>query len=162
MDHILFIAAVLVAIAIIVAIPVSISRKQARARKAVMKNAYAEVLTEHGLKPSVEDEFTHRIISLDTSKNVFVSMHHHGEETPFHVVRLDEVKECEIRKTGRTPGVARETNDGISLAFLLRNGTTVDVPVYSEIMDGLTGRIEMNRSAEKWQQLIRMTIGRAV
>ena len=156
------------ALAAIVAILIAISKKEARAKMAVMRDAYKAVLAQNNLAPDQVDEFSHRIIGMDTQRKVFVAIQHDGTETPYNVIPLADVADCKLQKSGliiqttRKNGtnVTEDHTDGIALSFMLRNGTSVDIPVYSEKLDGLTERIFLHRTAEKWQKLVRIAIGK--
>jgi hypothetical protein len=168
MDHILFIAAVIAAVIAVVAFLIALGRKHARAKKLIMLNAYQAVLTQNDLKPDLVDEFSHRIIGLDTAKNIFVAVRHEGDHTPATVIPLSEVTDCSLKKSGHSVSVSgttgksmtEEFTNSIALLFHQRNGSPVEVPVYSEIQDGIGARVDLAQTAEKWQQLVRVAIGR--
>jgi hypothetical protein len=169
MNDVMPIALIVVGVlAAIVAALIAYSKKQSRAKMAVMRHAYQAVLTENNLSVDQADEFSHRILGLDTRKQVFVAIQHDGDDTPYNIIPLADVTDCRLRKSGMTinttkkngSNVTQDHTDGIALAFILRNGTSVDVPVYSERLDGLTERVFMHRTAEKWQQLVKIAIGK--
>ena len=169
MNDVMPIALIVIGVlAAIVAALIAFSKKQARAKMAVMRDAYQAVLAENNLSTDQSDEFSHRIIGMDTRKQVFVAIQHNGNETPYNVIPLADVTDCKLRKSGLSISTTRKNGssttedhtDGIALAFFLRNGTSVDVPVYSEKLDGLTERIFLHRTAEKWQQLVKIAIGK--
>ena len=154
-------------IAAIVAALMAISRKDSRAKKSLLLNTYKSVLDRHKLTPDHVDEFRHRIIGMDMTKKVFVAVQHDAGETPYNVIQLNDVTDCNVRKSGSTITTSRqagsftdEFTDTIALSFVMRNGMAVDIPVYTDQLDGLAERIFLNQSAEKWRQLVRLAIGK--
>lgn len=157
---------VIAVITAIVAALIIISKRNSRAQRTAMREAYQQLLSKFNIKPAVEEEFTNRIIGLDTSKKLFVAFLPTTDKG-HEVVDLREVTDCKVRKEGltvsRSTKVGRPAPDeyinGLSLSLLLRNGTAVDVPVYNEMVDGLEEKIRLCGVADNWAQRIRSSLG---
>lgn len=167
MNSTIFVALILVGatVAIISAL-VLISRKQARQKVAAMREAYQALLKQHNLIPTQEEEFQHRILGLDTVNRVLVSVQP-ASEKQHEVILLDGIADCKVRKEGLTvqhkrsggKSTAEDYINGISLSLLQRNGNAIDVPVYSEILDGQEEKVLLHQKAVKWQERIKATLG---
>jgi type II secretory pathway pseudopilin PulG len=162
MNSTILVALILIgAIVAIVSILVLISRKQARQKAAVMRNAYQNLLQQHNLTPTQEEEFRHRILGLDSAKRVLVAIQP-ASEKPYEIVSLADVTDCRIHKEGLSLKNKRANGqswtedhvNSISLSLLQRNGHAIDVPVYSEILDGQEEKILLHQKAVKWQERI--------
>ena len=156
---------VIAVIALVVSVLVYITRKQTRDHREAMRQGYLALLREHELVASEEQELPHRILGLDTHRRVFVAFNP-GSDTGHAVVPLADVVDCTVRKEGVTlhqgrragKRVTEEHINGISLSLRLRSGTAVDVPVWSEVLDGVEEKITLHKSAVTWQGRIKSAI----
>lgn len=168
MNSTVFVAMLVIeGIVLIVSTLVLVSRKQTRNRLAAMRAGYQQLLLQHGLTPTAEQEYSHRILGLDAMRKVLVA-YLPASETGHLVLPLSEVSDCSVRKEGialrqgRHAGVTEEHVNGISLSLRLYDGRAVDVPIWSEVLDGLEEKTVMHKAALTWQHRIHIALGRAV
>ena len=153
------------AIMAVVSIFVLISRRQARQKVAAMRGAYQALLQEHNHTPTEEEEFPHRILALDNVKRVLIAVQP-ASEKPYEVVPLIDIADCRVRKEGLSLKNKRGNGkswtedhiNGISLSLLQINGHAIDVPIYSEILDGQEEKIILHQKAVKWQERIKAVL----
>lgn len=168
MNSTIFVALLVVAsIVLVVSALVLVARKQTRARLAAMRAGYQELLRQHSLTATTEQEYSHRILGLDGLRKVLVAFQP-ASETGHIVLPLSEVSDCTVRKEGvalrharrGSPASTEEYINGISLSLKLQDGRAVDVPMWSEVLDGLEEKTAMHKAAVTWQQRIRAALGR--
>ena len=166
MNSTVLVALILIgAVTLAISFFVFISRKQMREHRERLRQGFLALLTQHGLVATEEQELPHRILGIDMHHRVFVAFNPAAEDA-HAVVPLADVVGCSVRKEGvsfhqgRRDGkrVTEEHINGISLSLRLKNGTAVDVPVWSEALDGVEEKIRLHNVAVTWQGRIKSAL----
>lgn len=161
MNHTLLIAIAMVCgIAAVAAILILITKRQARARKKALWEAFRTLQFQHNIEPDQVEELPHRIFGVDTLRKVFIFAQQ-DDARPTEVVQLDDVADCRLIKSGFTIDTGRggknhftEQIKSIALQFILKNGGKTDIPIYAEMLDGMEAREDLRQTAERWQQRV--------
>ena len=155
----IIIAAILIGIlAAIVAAFIYSSKKGTRKKQKGLQDAYTLVINQHALHPEDMEVFDQRILALDGSRKVFVSV----QLDPAHaadVIPLAEVEECHVwtdgfRVSGGRTQSQEEQVNAVMLSFVRRSGEVINVPVYSARHDGIFDRMLLTGAAKAWQARI--------
>lgn len=163
MLHTLLIAgAVLGSIAAIVGFLIYVTKRQDRARIQRLKDKYNFLLAQHNIQPEFSQVFEHRILALDTSRGIFAFVQQ-DESLPVAVIDMADVTDCQLWKDGiqinRTEGKHRERVEkyvsAIGLSFRRRSGIVVNVPIYTEALDGIEEKIALSKAAAQWLERLR-------
>jgi len=144
-----------------------VSKKQAQARKQAIWDQYRTLLAQHNLSPEHFEEFPHRIFGLDTTRQHFIFVQHDPAQ-PHETLDLSEQRECKIAtdgvKVSGTSHNGKPTNEFhvncISLSFTSRSGVQINVPVYTEALDGIEQRKALQAKAEDWHHRIQQALAR--
>lgn len=151
----------LLVIAVIVLLFVGAGRRQSRLRKAAIMNEYNRIVSESGLYISFKEELANKILAFDAAKRMLVFVSGHGE-LKYDLIDLSGVSHCTVRKAGsritlRHKSGKETTEEHISevlLSFSYRDQTVAELPVYSEIHDGLMELLPLTAVAEQWQNRV--------
>jgi hypothetical protein len=163
MLHTLLIAAALIgSIAAIAGLLIYITKRQSRIRNQRLKDDYKALLAQHHIHPQFSQVFEHRILALDTSQQVFAFVQH-DEALPSAVIHMAEVADCQLWKDGIQISHQRgkrgerveEYVSAIGLSFKRRSGVVINVPVYTEALDGIEERIALTKAADQWLQRLK-------
>lgn len=158
MLHTLLIAAALLGgIAAIVGLLIYITKRQGRVRKRQLLEEYQTLLSQHNIQPDFAQVFDHRILALDTSRSVFAFVQH-DETMPNAVIHMGDVADCSLwkdgiqisRKSGKHAESVEEYNSAVGLSFKRQSGVVVNIPVYTEVLDGIEEKIVLTKAAEQW------------
>ncbi|MEO6830859.1 MAG: hypothetical protein ABI378_01435 [Chitinophagaceae bacterium] len=167
MLHTLLIAlATIGSIAAILVFLMSITRRQKRKKMQHLKAEFHALLEQYQLHPDHSQFFEHRIFGLDSTAGVFVFVQD-DEALPQAVIHLAEVQDCKLWKDGveikHKNGKQKETSEeyisAIGLSFHRKGGIITNVPVYTEVLDGILEKIPLHNIAEQWQLRIKNELG---
>ncbi len=142
-----------------------ITQRQTKARKNAMWAHYKKLITDHKIAPDTVEEFRHRIFGLDSGKMHFIFVQHDAAQ-PHEVLDLSDQKDCRVVNSGVHVNVTgkggktqtEEHINAISLSFTSRSGVRIAVPVYTEIMDGIEHRQQLQQQASNWQRRIQQAM----
>ena len=161
MLHTLLIALALVGgIAAFVALCIFITRRQMRRKSQRLKDSYNVLLKQHNINPDFSQTFEHRIFAFDASRRVFAFVQN-DEKLPSGVIELSDVAECQlwkdgvqISRKGTRAAPVEEYINAVGLSFKGKDGIVKNVPVYSEILDGIEEKIALSKAADQWLKKI--------
>lgn len=148
-------------IAIIVALIAINSKREAAKRKSELLETFNRIVAEQNLTISVRDILKHRILAMDMVRGTLIFVQNHGE-VKYDLIQLAMIDDCKIKrlgtriteekKSGRS--VSEEHINEISLSLISAGKQVIDIPVYSELQDGLLERMDLAGVAEKWRNII--------
>lgn len=163
MLHTLLIAAAVIGtITAFILLLVFVTKRETRLRKQKLKDAYKTLLAQHNLLPDYSKEYEHRILAIDTTRQIFAFVQE-DEKLSSVVVDLNELSDFRLwkdavqlvnREKGRNTSVEEHVNS-VGISFIRRNGDTTNVPVYTEAMDGIEDKAPLSKEAEDWIQRIK-------
>lgn len=141
------------------------SRKKSRIKRNKMQQIYDNTVSKHVLKPDHKEILANKIFAIDLSKKVLF-FSYHFDDLKHDAIRLEDVKQCVVKMTGTKTkqigkaqkAVYEEQIDWVYISIILRNNTTVDIPVYSELYDGVLERVFLTSIADKWKKIINSAI----
>jgi hypothetical protein len=150
-------------IAAIIAFLIFVARRQGQRRTQRLKAAYSTLLSQHGLAPDHVQVFEHRIFALDGSKQQFAFVQN-DEHLSSGVIDLAEVVNCKLWKDGvqisrsgnSRAGSVEEHINAVGLSFIRKSGIVINVPIYSEQLDGIEQKIALNKAAAHWLRKIKL------
>ncbi|RYZ27925.1 MAG: hypothetical protein EOP49_41875 [Sphingobacteriales bacterium] len=156
---IVFSLGIIFMVAIAIVLIVFIGNKSSQRRRTQMDGLLSRLASWYGLRYSHKDAFGDRMLALDDRKRILVYIDYSGR-IKHQVVRLKELSETQIVESGISHieyrkyngPVSEDRSKNFSLALILRNGTVVDIPIYTEKEDGLSQRGKLLMLARKWKQ----------
>ncbi|MBS1615280.1 MAG: hypothetical protein JST06_04090 [Bacteroidetes bacterium] len=142
-----------------------VTHRQTKARKNAMWTHFRSLIAEHKIAPETVEEFRHRIFGLDTGKMHFLFVQHDPAQ-PYEVLNLSDQKDCRVVNSGVQVNISgkggqshtEEHVNAISLSFTSRSGVRINVPVYTEIIDGIEHRKQLQQQANNWQRRIHQVL----
>jgi hypothetical protein len=162
MLHTLLIAlAIIGSLAAIITLLIMMAKRQGRHRNKQLQDAYLAQLAQHNLNPEFSQVFDHRILALDTVRGVFVFVQQ-NEAQPFAVINLSDISDCKLwkdgvqisRKRGNRPEAVEEYISAVGLSFTRKSGVATNIPIYTEVLDGIEQKITLHKAAEQWVERI--------
>lgn len=166
MLHTLLVAgAVIGSLAAIVAFLIYITKRQGHARTKRLKEEYSALLAQHNIQPSFSQVFDHRILALDARRGIFAFVQH-DEALPDAVIEMGDISDCQLWKDGiqvsRAGGKRGETVEeyvsAVGLSFKRRSGIVINVPVYTEALDGVEEKIPLTKAAIQWLERLKTVL----
>lgn len=168
MLHTLLVAfAIVGGIAAIVFILIFIARRQGQRRNQQLLATYSALLEHHRLQPDFSEIFEHRVLALDTNQRVFIFTQN-DEMLPSAIIDLDDIAGCRLwkdgvqisRKRSSRPESVEEYISAVGLSFQRKSGVILNVPVYTEPLDGIEQKIALCKAAEHWLQRLNGILSR--
>lgn len=161
----LIVAALLGGIAAIAGLLIYITKRQGRARNRQLQEEYQTLLSQHNIQPDFTQVFDHRILALDTSRKVFAFVQY-DEAMPNAVIDMADVADCKLwkdgiqisRKGGKRHESVEEYISAIGLSFKRRSGVLVNIPVYTEVLDGIEEKIALTKAADQWLRRLKAAL----
>ena len=166
MLHTLLIAlAIIGSLAAVITLLIMITKRQGRQRNKQLQDAYLSQLAQHNLNPEFSQVFDHRILALDAGRGVFVFVQH-NEAQPAAVIDLSDISDCKLwkdgvqisRKRGNRPEAVEEYINAVGLSFARKSGVAMNIPVYTEMLDGIEQKNTLHKAAEQWHQRIKTAL----
>ena len=141
------------------------SRRTNRKRRNELLVVYDSIIVKNNLRITYENKLNNRILGLDIDKNIFVFVYDFGAIVK-DIVQLNSSVTCKLKSVGMKIPTRKEKGktiyeEHISEVYLSLsvNGTAIaDVPMYSEIHDGILEKMNLLSLAEDWQQKIRNSV----
>jgi hypothetical protein len=157
--------AVLGSLAAIVALLIYITKRQGRARTKRLREEYSALLAQHNIQPSFSQVFDHRILALDARRGVFAFVQH-DEKLPEAIIEMAEIADCQLwkdgiqisRKAGKRGETVEEYVSAIGLSFKRKSGIVINVPIYTEALDGVKEKIPLTKAATQWLERLRAVL----
>lgn len=166
MLHTLIIAIAIVGgIAAVIAFLIFITKRQGQRKNQQLQDSYSALLAQHNLQPDYSQFFEHRIFAFDAARRIFVFVQQ-DEDQPSAVIDLADVGDCRLWKDGvqiKRKGANRaesveEYISAVGLSFSRKSGLVMNVPVYTEMLDGIEQKIALNKAADQWLQRIKTAL----
>lgn len=155
-------------IAFFVLVMVVSGRHAANKRKKALADLYADLVARHDLRITAQDTFFNRMLAIDEEKGMLLYVDK-IEELKSQTIALRDVGHVKIvnsgiriveaKKNGRTR-IEDHCND-FSLVLILTDKSVIDLPLFSETLDGPLERPGAMSLARKWEERIQGTIRRA-
>ena len=160
MQDISFVAlAIVISIIVIIAMLVIRMRILTEGQRQQLDAAYTRNIREHGLNISDVQKLPNRILALDNTKRVVLYLNNSEGYVREDLVHLKKVSDSRIVEKRNHGGSAADASvREVVLSLLLKDGSEIGLPIYSQVHDGLNNRIPMARIAEHWQSRLKRAL----
>lgn len=163
MNSILWIAtSIVVALTLIVILFVRQGKKQAAIKKQKLMDALQDAIEEKRLNIEYQDILHNRIIALDIKKRMLAFVDWQNDIPHVTIIDIEGLNNCNLLRLGNK--ITEQTKSGkkiseeyvteLQLEFISKSGT-VNLIMYSEMVDGILEKQVLNDVANKWQQRIK-------